>query len=104
MFGGALAKLALAIALAASLALAWALWDRARVRVVNERLQGEVRALTASLEQAEEARAVHRAHLDRMAEDERERETLLKRLREMEGLDAPLPDPMRNAGRVLWPD
>lgn len=97
-------RIALGIALALALALSWALWDRSRVVAAKERLEGEVRALSASLRQADEARAVHRAHLERMAEAATEREALLNTLRQMEGLDAPLPDPMRDAGRLLWPD
>lgn len=97
-------KVLLSIALALALALAWAVWDRSRVVAAKERLEGEVRALTASLEQASEARAVHRAHIERMEQDADEREALLTTLRQMEGLDAPLPDAMRDAGRVLWPD
>jgi hypothetical protein len=95
------------LALAALLALAGlALWQRAQLAAARSELATITRDLAdarAIQAQAEEAAAVHRAHVARMQRETEAWADLTRNLQEMEGRDAPLSDHLRAVAGRLWP-
>ena len=77
--------------------LAGAVWfvsdavnDRARLRAELSAVQSDLTAAQATVEQAAETARIHRAHLDRAANEARGWVALSNDLQQMEGRDAPL--------------
>lgn len=93
-------------ALLAAGALASAVWlvrDYARDKAAL-RLERAARiAAEASLERAEEAAEVHRAHLARAEDQLRALQDIRNELQQMEGRDAPLSPLLRTTADRLWP-
>lgn len=77
--------------------LAGAVWtirdafqDRNRLRAELAATQADLATAQASLQQAAETARIHRAHLDRAADEARAWVALSNHLQQMEGRDAPL--------------
>lgn len=64
--------------------------DRTRLRGELAAVRSDLAAAQATLEQAAETARIHRAHLDRAAEDARTWVALSNDLQQLEGRDAPL--------------
>ncbi|WP_284262448.1 hypothetical protein [Roseicyclus amphidinii] len=92
-----------AVATAVTAVTRW-LDDRAAAAVHNDRLVREIDRLRAENAARAESAAVQRAHAERLAGELAARQRLIDTLTDMEGLDAPLPDPLRDAARLLWPE
>ena len=83
--------IALVGALAAAVwAVAGAFQDRSRLRVDLALVQSDLSAAQAVIAQAAETARIHRAHLDRAADEVRAWVALSNDLQNMEGRDAPL--------------
>jgi hypothetical protein len=76
--------------------------DRSRLRVELAASQADLATAQASLQQAAETARIHRAHLDRAADEARAWVALSDDLQNMEGRDAPLsPLLAATAGRLF---
>lgn len=96
-------RIALIAACALAVALSAALLDRGRLKARNTSLEASLAASEKEREQLKQANEVHRAHLARMADDRREQQERIDRLRDMEGGDAPLSDFLDGSAGLLWP-
>ena len=76
---------------------------RENAAVERDRLTRQIDALRAELAARAEARDVLRAHIDRLERGAAARAELIRNLSQIEGLNAPLPTPLADAARVLWP-
>jgi hypothetical protein len=89
--------------------LAGAVWtirdafqDRSRLRAELAATQADLATTQASLQQAAETARIHRAHLDRAADEARQWSALSNELQNMEGRNAPLsPLLAATAGRLF---
>lgn len=82
------------------------LWQRATIADLTAENAAVTRDLAverAYRAQAEEAAAVHRAHIKRLEREAVEWAELTRDLQSMEGRDAPLSDHMRDAAGRVWP-
>ncbi|MEQ3677343.1 hypothetical protein [Pseudophaeobacter sp.] len=76
--------------------------DRTRLRGELAATQADLATAQASLQQAAETARIHRAHLDRAADEARQWSALSNELQNMEGRDAPLsPLLAATAGRLF---
>ncbi|WP_281955586.1 hypothetical protein [Pseudophaeobacter arcticus] len=76
--------------------------DRTRLRAELAATQADLATAQAILEQAAETARIHRAHLDRAADEARQWSALTNDLQNMEGRDAPLsPLLAATAGRLF---
>ncbi|GAA6198681.1 hypothetical protein NBRC116598_41260 [Pseudophaeobacter arcticus] len=76
--------------------------DRTRLRGELAAVQSDLATTQASLQQAAETARIHRAHLDRAADEARAWVALSDELQNMEGRDAPLsPLLAATAGRLF---
>ncbi|MEP1494398.1 hypothetical protein [Pseudophaeobacter sp.] len=76
--------------------------DRTRLRGELAAVQSDLATAQASLQQAAETARIHRAHLDRAADEARQWSALSNDLQNMEGRDAPLsPLLAATAGRLF---
>ncbi|WP_295455808.1 hypothetical protein [uncultured Pseudophaeobacter sp.] len=89
--------------------LAGAVWtvasafqDRARLRVELAVTQADLATAQASLQQAAETARIHRAHLDRAADEARAWVALSNDLQQMEGRNAPLSPLLAATARRLF--
>lgn len=64
--------------------------DRAQLRADLAAAEDEIAAKSAALERAAETARIHRAHLDRAADEARRWDAISNELQLMEGRDAPL--------------
>ncbi|MCD9148529.1 hypothetical protein [Pseudophaeobacter flagellatus] len=64
--------------------------DRARLRADLAATRSDLTRAQATLQQAAETARIHRAHLDRAADEARQWSALSNDLQQMEGRDAPL--------------
>ena len=71
--------------------------------VERDRLARQIADLRIEIAARAEAAAVQRAHAERLAREVEARTDRLRQLQSVEGLDAPLPDPLARAAGVLWP-
>lgn len=93
-----------ALVAASSIAgLIWLVRDYANDKAALKLERAARIAAEASLERAEEAAAVHRAHLARAADQERQVQEIRNELQQMEGRDAPLSPLLRATAERLWP-
>ncbi|WP_417714356.1 hypothetical protein [Pseudophaeobacter arcticus] len=82
--------------------VASAFQDRSRLRADLAATQADLATAQASLQQAAETARIHRAHLDRAADEARAWVALSHDLQQMEGRDAPLsPLLSATAGRLF---
>jgi hypothetical protein len=95
--------------LALAAVLAGAVWtigaafqDRARLRAELAASQVDLATAQASLQQAAETARIHRAHLDRAADEARAWVALSNDLQNMEGRDAPLSPLLAATARRLF--
>ena len=98
----------IAVMVAAALAVlsVVALWQRAELAqaaAANAALTRDLATARAIQAQAEEAAAVHRAHLARIATEAEAWADLTRDLQEMEGRNAPLSDHLGAVAGRLWP-
>jgi hypothetical protein len=70
--------------------------------VEADRAARRIADLEAEIEARRMAAEVHRAHAERLARESAARATLIEQLQNMEGLDAPLPNPLADAAGLLW--
>ncbi|WP_422049926.1 hypothetical protein [Shimia sp.] len=87
----------------AVIGLIWLVRDYATDKAALKLERAARIAAEASLERAEEAAAVHRAHLARAADQERAFQEIRNELQQMEGRDAPLSDLLRSTSDRLYP-
>jgi hypothetical protein len=76
--------------------------DRSRLRVELAASQADLATAQASLQQAAETARIHRAHLDRAADEARAWVALSDDLQNMEGRDAPLSPLLAATARRLF--
>ncbi|MEP0155271.1 MAG: hypothetical protein ABJE81_11380 [Pseudophaeobacter sp.] len=76
--------------------------DRTRLRAELAAVQSDLAAAQASLQQAAETARIHRAHLDRAADEARAWGALSDDLQQMEGRDAPLSPLLAATARRLF--
>jgi|GEM_PF-3831426 len=91
-------------ALGLAVALAVAMWNLSSLKSRNATLRASVVAFERTIEQRNEALAVHRAHIERMQAEGQAQQERLNQLRELGGRDAPLSDHLRGASGILWPE
>ena len=82
--------------------VASAFQDRARLRGELAAVQSDLATTQASLQQAAETARIHRAHLDRAADEARAWVALSDDLQQMEGRDAPLSPLLAATARRLF--